>query len=210
MDQSVTLLSNVPRETTRMNHPQGNIHFYRADEKPYGVFSNLYRSKIVVRGRVFRSVEEAYQSLKPRRAKVREWLLDAPSPRLVATTAHALTRYDRFPGWAKLRFPWMMECLRAKYTQNEQCQTLLLKTGSARLVESGLQDNATNRRWGEVNGEGENLLGRMLMKVRAEIGGAPYQDEDLDELLAGGMELLEMWAARVYPPNTDNEGCDKT
>lgn len=179
--------------------PTAEIRFYRADEKPYGVFSNLYRSEIVVRGRTFRSVEDAYQSLKLRKAKVREWLLAAPSPGLAATTAHALTRYDRFPGWGKLRYAWMIECLRVKYTQNADCARVLLDTGASRLVECGQEDNAVNRRWGEVDGVGENLLGRMLMKVRAEIGGVPFADPELDELLEAGAELLAHWAGKVYP-----------
>ena len=182
------------RDATR-----AEIRFYRADEEPYGVFSNLYRSGIVVRGRTFRSAEDAYQSLKPRKSKVREWLLAAPSPRLTATTAHGLTRYDRFPGWGKLRYPWMIECLRAKYTQNQDCLDLLLGTASARLVECGLEDNAVNRRWGEVDGVGENLLGRMLMAVRADVGGAAYADLELDGLLEAGSELLGYWAGKVYP-----------
>ena len=93
----------------------------------------------------------------------------------------------------------MMECLRAKYAQNADCAALLLSTGGVRLVETGSEDNPVNRRWGEVDGEGQNLLGRMLMKARSEIGGPAYEDAELDDLLASGAETLQHWLEKVYP-----------
>ena len=173
------------------------IHFYRANEEPYGVFSNLYRTEIEVRGIRYRSVEDAYQSLKPRKSDVRKWLMSAPSPRLLAITAHALPPSDLTSGWDRLKYPWMMECLLAKYQQHAECRSILLSTGDARLVEAGSEDNEVNRRWGEVNGVGQNILGRMLMRVRAELGGPEYADAELDLLLRDGMPRLERWYARV-------------
>ncbi len=59
--------------------------------------------------------------------------------------------------------------LRAKFAQNESLQELLLGTGSRRLVEAGTTDNAVNRFWGEINGKGENTLGKLLMELREEL-----------------------------------------
>lgn len=42
-----------------------------------------------------------------------------------------------------------------------------MSTGDARLVEAGTVNNAVNRLWGEVDGKGENMLGVMLMELRA-------------------------------------------
>lgn len=63
----------------------------------------------------------------------------------------------------------MRSVLRAKFTQHEDLRSLLLSTGEASLVESATVDNAVNRLWGEVNGEGKNMLGIMLMELRAEL-----------------------------------------
>jgi predicted NAD-dependent protein-ADP-ribosyltransferase YbiA (DUF1768 family) len=68
----------------------GDIEFYRANEKPYGVFSNLYRRPIEFEGRVFPSSEHAYQFGKARKPAVAEWLMAAPSPSLLAMAAHGL------------------------------------------------------------------------------------------------------------------------
>jgi hypothetical protein len=45
----------------------------------------------------------------------------------------------------------------------------LLGTGSQRLVEAGTTNNAVNRFWGEVDGKGENTLGKLLMELREEL-----------------------------------------
>ncbi|WP_031334882.1 NADAR family protein, partial [Rhodopseudomonas sp. B29] len=42
----------------------GEIRFYRANEKPYGAFSNLYKSPIEFEGQTFPTAEHAYQAGK--------------------------------------------------------------------------------------------------------------------------------------------------
>lgn len=166
------------------------IRFYRANERPFGVLSNLYRREVVVDGTRFRCVEDAYQSRKPRRRDVRVWLLAAPTPSLVAVTAHALLHWDIAPGWSRFRYAWMLRCLQAKFHQHTDLAALLVYTGRAEIIEAGRVDNAVNRRWGRVNGRGRNLLGRMLMRVRAELGGSAYEDGELQTLIDTGEALL--------------------
>jgi ribA/ribD-fused uncharacterized protein len=145
------------------------IRFYRASEKPYGAFSNLYRRLIQFEGNVFPTAEHAYQAGKARNRAVREWLMAAPSPALLAMAAHGLYYWDISPDWAEIKFDRMRAVLHAKFTQHEDLRRLLLSTGNARLVESATTDNAVNRLWGEVNGRGENMLGKLLAEVRTEL-----------------------------------------
>jgi predicted NAD-dependent protein-ADP-ribosyltransferase YbiA (DUF1768 family) len=63
----------------------------------------------------------------------------------------------------------MRAVLRAKFTQHADLRELLLSTGNMRLVEVGRTNNAVNRTWGEVNGKGKNMLGVLLMELRAEL-----------------------------------------
>lgn len=186
------------------------IYFYRANEKPYGVFSNLYQREIKIAGQTFPTVEHAYQWLKPRDHRVRDWLMAAPAPSLVAMAAHTmqsdeadpteimgrtadiLLSFHTRPGWSRLRYPWMFACLHPKFSQNADLRDHLLSTENAEIVEAGKIDDDAGRRWGRINGRGSNYLGRMLMLKRAELGGAPYEDADLEKRLAAGHEALQV------------------
>jgi hypothetical protein len=151
---------------------QAEIRFYRASEKPYGAFSNLYRREIEFEGDSYPTSEHAYQAGKPRKPEVRAWLMAAPSPSLLAMAAHGLYYWDVAPGWTRSKFDRMRRVLRAKFTQHGDLRNLLLATGESRLVEAATVDNSVNRLWGEVNGVGENMLGLMLMELRAELRGS--------------------------------------
>lgn len=148
------------------------VRFYRASEKPYGAFSNLYRREIEFEGEQFATSEHAYQAGKARKPEVRKWLMEAPSPALLAMAAHGLYVWDINSDWSKIKFDRMKRVLRAKFTQHEDLKQLLMSTGTARLVESATVDNAVNRLWGEVGGVGKNKLGELLMEVRAELAAA--------------------------------------
>lgn len=144
-----------------------DIRFYRADEKPYGAFSNLYRCQVKFESVIFPTAEHAYQFGKPRTHKVRCWLMAAPSPSLLAMAAHGLYSWDVAPGWSKGKLDRMRAVLLAKFTQHPDLADLLVGTGDARLVESATTDNAINRYWGEVpGGRGHNWLGVLLMETR--------------------------------------------
>lgn len=145
------------------------IRFYRASEKPYGPFSNLHRRPIIFEGEKFATSEHAYQAGKARKPAVRKWLMDAPSPALLAMAAHGLYYWDVAPGWSSTKFNRMRAVLLAKFTQHQDFRDLLLSTGDARLVESATVDNEVNRLWGEVGGVGKNMLGVMLMELRDKL-----------------------------------------
>lgn len=160
------------------------IRFYRASEKPYGAFSNLFRREIEFEGDVFATSEHAYQAGKARKPEVRKWLMAAPSPALLAMAAHGLYYWDIAPGWSKTKFDRMRRVLRAKFAQHADLRELLLGTGNAVLIESATVDNPVNRLWGQVNGVGSNMLGVMLMELRSELRGEEATGETWPELIA--------------------------
>lgn len=162
------------------------IRFYRADERPYGAFSNLYRREITFEGGRYPTSEHAYQAGKARTPEVRAWLMAAPSPALLAMAAHGLYRWDVAPGWSAAKFDRMRRVLRAKFTQHADLRQLLLDTGDARLVEWATVDNAVNRLWGEVLGRGQNMLGSMLMELRTEFVSETGRARPLAVLAAAG------------------------
>ncbi|MBR0706217.1 NADAR family protein [Bradyrhizobium liaoningense] len=145
------------------------IRFYRANEKPYGPFSNLYRRPVEFDGVLYPTSEHAYQAGKALKPAVRDWILAAPTPALAAMAAHGLYTWDIVPDWSKVKFDRMRRVLKAKFEQHPDLAELLLSTGSKRLVEAGTVNNAVNRLWGEVAGNGMNMLGVMLMEIRDEL-----------------------------------------
>ena len=138
--------------------------------KPYGVLSNLFQCKVTFRRPPSSpTAEHAYQAGKALKPAVREWILQAPTPALAAMAAHGLLHvWDIVPNWASIKVDRMRAVLRAKFTQHPNLRQLLLGTGARRLVEAATVNNAVNRFWGEVDGKGENTLGKLLMELRDE------------------------------------------
>lgn len=147
-------------------YPAERVTFYRANERPYGAFSNLYRCVVRFEGQDFKTAEHAYQFGKPRKPAVRAWLMAAPSPSLLAMAAHGLYSWDIAPGWSAKKVERMRRVLAAKFAQHPDLATLLLSTDDATLVETATVDSDVNRFWGEVNGVGRNMLGVLLMELR--------------------------------------------
>lgn len=152
-----------------MAQKSDEIRFYRANEKPYGALSNLYRRAIIFEDEIYKTSEHAYQAGKARKPEVKAWLMSAPSPALLAMAAHGLYYWDVMPGWSRTKFDRMRAVLEAKFTQHDDLRELLLSTGDAILIETATVDNTVNRLWGEVNGVGENMLGKMLMELRTKL-----------------------------------------
>lgn len=161
------------------------IRFYRADEKPYGVFSNLFRREVRFQGRTFPTAEHAYQFGKAGKPAVREWLMAAPSPSLLAMAAHGLYKWDIVPNWSKVKIPRMRMVLAMKFAQHEDLRRILLETEYRTLIETATVDNAVNRFWGEVNGRGKNMLGLLLGGVREDFRQHIYTPAMLHGLAEG-------------------------
>lgn len=161
------------------------IAFYRADEKPYGVFSNLFKRPMRFMGGDFSTAEHAYQYGKARKPEVRDWLMAAPSPSLLAMAAHGLYSWDVVPGWSELKIPRMRAVLWSKFGQHADLRATLMSTVGVDLVESAAVGSDTNRFWGRVNGKGKNWLGVLLMGVREDFRTGILTDKAIHGLAEG-------------------------
>jgi ribA/ribD-fused uncharacterized protein len=70
------------------------------------------------------------------------------------------------PDWEDVKFDIMYEICKAKFTQNQSYKENLLKTGDAELIEG---NDWGDKIWGQVDGIGENHLGKILMRIREEL-----------------------------------------
>jgi ribA/ribD-fused uncharacterized protein len=88
-----------------------------------------------------------------------------------AREAFSLPRHRLFQDrirkdWMDIRINVMRTALRAKFTQHRQLRKLLLETGNRPLVEHTDLDSF----WGDGgDGHGKNMLGQLLMELRAEL-----------------------------------------
>ena len=88
---------------------------------------------------------------------------------IVLTSADAKSEGRQLPlraDWETAKFVVMEEVVRDKFTRNAELRQKLLDTGDAYLEEGNTWGDKI---WGTVNGEGENRLGKILMKIREEL-----------------------------------------
>ena len=128
----------------------------------YRFLSNFYGTIIYWRGRMFPSVENAFQADKCE--------LDKDTYPFAFCTAAEAKRLGRSvklrPDWEKRKLGTMLELLRYKFREHPKLQRQLLATGGEKLIEGNTWGD---RYWGVCDGEGLNMLGILLMLVREEI-----------------------------------------
>ena len=98
---------------------------------------------------------------KSEQEKVRK----ANSPMLAARMGRDRKRTLR-RDWESAKVNVMREAVMAKFTQHDELRELLLATGDAKIIEHTANDDY----WGDGgDGKGKNMLGRILMDVRAKL-----------------------------------------
>ena len=86
-------------------------------------------------------------------------------------------------GWEQVKYDVMLDVVRAKFNQHPDLAQKLLATGDEELVEG---NDWSDTYWGVCNGRGKNMLGKILMRVRAELRG-----ENIDEVAVEKVESAE-------------------
>ena len=129
----------------------------------YRFLSNFWPAEVVFEGIKYPSVEHAYQSAKTLDRSERQKIAAIADPGEAKRAGRALTyRAD----WEAVKFDVMEQCVRYKFTHHADLRTKLLATGDAELIEG---NDWGDRVWGVYQGQGENRLGKILMKIRAEL-----------------------------------------
>jgi len=135
--------------------------------------SNFYPVTIEHQGIKYPSVEHYYVAMKIKNDQqidgryityidCREMIAKMPDPSKVKQFGKILKlRKD----WDDVKLDVMLWGIREKF-KNEDLRQLLAETGDEELVEGNWWGD---KFWGVSNGEGENHLGKILMKVREEL-----------------------------------------
>lgn len=128
----------------------------------YFFLSNFFEAPVIYDGITYLNNEAAFQAQKTLVNKERlSFAMLNPSQAKKRGRAVSLR-----PDWEDVKFDIMYNICKAKFTQNEALKTNLLNTGDAVLIEGNTWGD---RIWGQVNGVGENNLGKILMRIREEL-----------------------------------------
>lgn len=127
----------------------------------YFFLSNFYPSVINLDGWVFPCVENAFQAAKS--TDPEDWKkIQGMAP----GQAKAFGRRLKLrPNWEEIKVQVMTECLIAKFSRPDMAQRLK-ETGSRPLIEGNTWND---RFWGVCNGQGQNMLGKLLMEIRTQL-----------------------------------------
>lgn len=155
-----------------MNKELGNIKpdtntqvfFYEQD---FYVLSNFSAFTLQWKGRRFDTSEAAYhfEKFKDHAAGYALAIHEAPSAHEAFKIAERF-KADRRPDWDDVKVGIMRDILRAKVDQHEYVRRKLLATGTRELIEDSWRDDFWG--WGP-NRDGQNMLGKLWMEVRAEL-----------------------------------------
>lgn len=132
-------------------------------ENEYFFLSNFYPAPVEWDGKIYPSSEHAYQAAKTIDDYSREIIRLAPTPGMAKKYGrHVLLR----PEWEQAKLSVMEDLLHQKFTPGSVLASKLLATGDEELIEGNWWNDTW---WGVCNGVGQNNLGKLLMKIRAEL-----------------------------------------
>ena len=135
--------------------------------------SNFYPVTVLYAGESYLTAEHAYQAAKTIDRTGHDAIRDAPTAGTAKKMGATVTLRDR---WNVLRIPIMLQIVRAKFS-DPRMRRLLLSTADYELVEGNHWHDTF---WGvdAVSGKGANVLGRILMQVRAEVSVINEEGEE--------------------------------
>jgi ribA/ribD-fused uncharacterized protein len=131
--------------------------------------SNFYNSSITFEGKLYPSVEHAYQAAKSLNQETRDLIRKADNPNLAKRLGQSIiVRED----WNDVKISIMKSLIRKKF-ENPFIRWRLKETYDRPLIN---ENRWNDRYWGVVEGVGENWLGKILEEVRKEIIDADREE----------------------------------
>ena len=157
----------------------------------YFFLSNFYKAPVTIDGITYGHTEGAFQAQKTLDINKRREMATMTPSESKRTGRHVVLR----PDWEDVKEKVMYDICKAKFIQNPELGKLLVATGEEELIEGNTWGDRT---WGMVNGEGKNLLGKILMKIRSELKTDTEKTSDT-------IDRMTDWIREYFKNNgTDN------
>lgn len=160
------------------------IGFYSTKEA-FGCFSNFPRYDFELDGKQWRTSEHYFQAQKFEDEAYAEKIRQTPSPMIVARLGRSRSVPIR-ADWEMVKDDVMRRAVRAKFEAHQELQDVLESTGDRLLIETTSKDYY----WGcGTKGTGKNMLGLMLMEVRANLRASKCAGQSVAESATGKVKL---------------------
>ena len=141
------------------------IYFYSTREVPYGCFSNFSAHGFERDGAWWPTSEYYFQAMKFVGTPHVDAIRRAPTPMIAANMGRERKRPLR-PDWEAVKDEIMREAVLSKFARHDNIRAILLGTDDEEIVENAPRDYY----WGcGADGSGKNMLGIILMEVRATL-----------------------------------------
>ena len=140
-------------------HDEHNIKGFFGD---YRFLSNYHQVPIIYNNNMYQSTEAAYQAAKCLKEtdKAQFFTIGAGSAKKLGQTVKCI------PNWNDVKKQIMYDINLIKYTTDHDLGYKLLATGDKYLEETNWWNDVY---WGVCDGQGDNELGKCLMKIREEL-----------------------------------------
>ena len=125
----------------------------------YFFLSNFYSAEVTYEGYTYKNNEAAFQAQKD--LSRREEFINL-NPMMSKIKGKKVKLRD---DWNEVKVSIMEEIVRCKFDQNPNIKEKLINTKGKTLIEGNKWNDTF---WGMCNGKGENILGKILMKLREE------------------------------------------
>ena len=144
---------------------------------PYGEFSNFARYPFTVNGIRYQTSEHYYQSTKFLDEENQRAVINAPDAKSAAAIGRDPNRPLR-PDWEDVKVDVMREAVWHKFISYPGLILSLINTGDAEIIE----DSPIDWYWGwGKDHTGKNMLGKVLMDLRAELLKLGYTADSFKE-----------------------------
>jgi ribA/ribD-fused uncharacterized protein len=153
------------KERDYVVHDDNNIKGFFGE---YRWLSNFEPCKVFYEGIEYSSSENAYQAAKSLDLEIR-LKISKLSP---FESKKISKKIEIRPDWEEIKYEVMFSVVFEKFTRNKELKIKLLSTGNKYLEET---NHWNDKFYGVCNGDGLNVLGKIIMDVRRIIRNNPNQ-----------------------------------